>query len=189
MIGYLKGYIIGVDQNKVTLLVSGVGYEVSLPNNTLSHINQEELVELYIYESIKEDSYQLYGFDTKIKKHYFSKLVSINGVGPKIGLALLSTYQLDVLSSYIQAGDVTKIEAVPGIGKKMAQKIIVEMKGAIDLSADTNIINNSDDAFVALTSLGYSPSQASDMLRGIDSELSTSSRVTAALKNKSSSPK
>jgi Holliday junction DNA helicase RuvA len=171
MIGYLSGKIISCKPTKILLDVNGVGYTVSISVNTFENIVEKENVSLYIHTNVKEDSISLYGFFSEAEKEMFELLISISGIGPKLALGLLSGIQTDDLKNAIQTNDVMRITAVPGIGKKIAERLVLELKSKVDQISDENKraipFSIKNEAVAALTTLGYNPRLAEKAVRDI----------------------
>jgi len=164
MIGKLQGIIDFIGDDFMLLMVGGVGYKVFVPASVQSATLGDRM-SLWIETIVREDSLRLFGFQTLAQQELFNKLTSVSGVGPKVGMALLGTLKTDVLLSAIATGDVKTIATAPGVGKKMAEKIIVELKGKAvgayentpDTTADGRANSHSplQDLLAALESLGY----------------------------------
>lgn len=154
MIGKLQGIIDYIGDGFVILMVNGVGYKVYSPEILSLKTN----VSLWIETIVREDSIRLFGFSTIAGQSLFNQLTSVSGVGPKVALAIMSTIKTDTLMSAIATGDAKTIATTPGVGKKVAEKIIVELKnkmggGTFDFSvADNGVL---PDLLSALESLGY----------------------------------
>jgi Holliday junction DNA helicase RuvA len=181
MIALLRGRVAQKDVEYIVLDVAGVGYAVSVTPQVMSQLAEGEEATLLITENVKEDSYTLYGFLDPEQKQLYTKLLGVNGVGPKVAMAILASNETNRLLDAIRTGNVAVFSTVSGIGAKTAQRIVLELKGKIDLSGDGAgaVV---DPAHQALVSLGYSAQQASEALRGIASTTATADRVKAALK-------
>ena len=159
MIGYLKGKILSAKPTKVLLDVNGVGYTVNISINTFEVISGKVDVSLFIYTSVKEDSITLYGFSAESEKDMFELLISVNGVGPKLAQSILSGIRVAELKSAIQSGDTARITAAPGVGRKTAERLVLELKSKTDAVADeggAHVIRSvKGEAVSALTTLGY----------------------------------
>jgi holliday junction DNA helicase RuvA len=178
MIATLSGKITAINTNQVVLEASGVGYGVALPLFDASHLEVGQLLRLFIYEHIREELHDLYGFQRLEDKALFEKLLSVNGVGPKVALAIISS--VENLSEAIAAGNVEILQSVPGIGKKVAERIIVELKGKLELA---DIGTSGGAAHEALVQLGYSAQQAHQALAKVPSKLKTDEeRIRHALR-------
>ena len=128
MIGYLTGKIISRKPTRILLDVNGVGYTVNISINTFEKISDKEAISLFIHTSVKEDSITLFGFFTEPEKQMFELLISVTGIGPKLAQSILSGIQTDDLKDAIQRGDVSRIIAVPGIGRKTGERLNSRIK-------------------------------------------------------------
>ena len=179
MIALLTGLMAFKAPSQVTLDVHGVGYEVLIPLSTYYSLpNQHELVTLSIHTHVREDAIQLYGFLTAGEKEAFLLLTGISGIGPKLGLSVLSTLSVRDLFTAIQAGDIEKLGTVSGIGKKSAARIALELKDKVarlhpvggPVEQENGRVDNPlyDDALSALVNLGYRLSDVKDTLKSIE---------------------
>ena len=197
MIGHLKGKIISKSPPEVLLEVQGIGYEVLCPMSTIYELdNLSDDVLLFTHLSIKEDAHTLFGFITKDEKNVFRELIRVNGVGPKVALAILSNLSVHSLVECISTEDADLLAKTPGIGKKTALKLIVELQDRLskldlvgglanssEIKQNTN--PNSKQAIEALQSLGFKAKEANRMVSKIeDQELSTEQLIRLALQNK-----
>ena len=186
MIGHLKGKIISKSPPEVLLEVQGIGYEVLCPMSTIYELdNLYDDILLFTHLSIKEDAHTLFGFITKDEKNVFRELIRVNGVGPKVALAILSNLSVHSLVECISTEDADLLAKTPGIGKKTALKLIVELQdrlskldlvgslaNSIEIKQNSN--PNSKQAIEALQSLGFKAKEANRMVSKIeDLELST----------------
>lgn len=196
MISSLKGKLIFKDANFVVIECGGVGFKCFITKNTfynLGHIGDEAFV--FTYLCVKEDALDLYGFLSNDELESFKLITSVSGVGPKIGLALLSEFPSDKLSIYIASGDAKALTAASGVGLKLAQRIVLELKdkiGAIaseDILGDIKAVGNanvnsaSKEAIEALCALGYTQSEASLAVGKLDASLSVDELIKLALKS------
>ena len=197
MIGHLKGTIISKNPPEVILEVGGIGYEVLCPMSTFYQLdNLSEDVLLFTHLSIKEDGHTLFGFITKDEKNIFRELIRVNGVGPKVALAILSHLTVKSLIECISKEDADLLAKTPGIGKKTALKLIVELQDRLvklELVGSPEATNqmdqrnnpNSKQAIEALQSLGFKTKEANRMVSKIDDQnLSTEQLIRLALQNK-----
>ncbi len=185
MIGYLKGKVIRKGESEVILDVNGVGYKVFLDSNTCSKVNFDETLELDIYTHVKEDQLSLFGFSSNESKNFFELLISVSGVGPKSALAILSLGDTVNTIRSIQKAKVEDLTRVPGIGKKLAQKIIVDLQSKVGKLVEIDLTSESDDELIlALVNLGFEKSEALNMSKDVDSELSISDKIKLSLKKK-----
>ena len=197
MIGHLKGQIISKNPPEILLEVSGIGYELLCPMSTfyeLGNLNDELL--LFTHLSIKEDAHTLFGFISKDEKNIFRELIRVNGVGPKVALAILSHLAVPSLIECIANEDSDLLAKTPGIGKKTALKLIVELQDRLSKveltssSISNNAIQkssnpNTQQAIEALQSLGFKNKEANNMVSKIeDKDLSTEQLIRQALQNK-----
>ena len=175
MIGHLTGKIITIKPTLILLDVNGVGYEIRISINTFERISGKESISLFIYTNVKEDSITLFGFYSEVEKDMFELLITINGVGPKSALSLLSGISTDDLKQAIVTSNVERMIAVPGIGRKTAERLILELKNKVRDIKDEGIISTKPslqkEAVIALTTLGYNYSSSEKTVNKILSEL------------------
>lgn len=131
MIAYLKGKVLTVTSETAIVEVGGVGYELYCSGGAFRKINVGETVELYTYLQVKEDGITLFGFGAPKEKELFLKVISVSGVGPKMGIAILTGLSVDEFTSAIATADVKRLATVKGLGKKTAEKIVLELHGKI----------------------------------------------------------
>lgn len=143
MIGMLVGQVVSVDSRTALILVSGVGYETYMSSQDLSSLHEGQEVRVYTSMQVSQDAITLYGFTSQSAKRMFLQVQKVSGIGPKVALSLLSTLNVDRLVKAIADGDVTSLSSAPGLGKKGAQKIILELKGSLDSALLTS--DNSDN--------------------------------------------
>ncbi len=183
MIGRLKGEIVETDPKYVILDVSGVGYKIFTNTSSLLTKFGEE-TEFWTYLAVRENALDLYGFQNKEELKFFELLITVSGIGPKSALGILSVSNLNNLRQAISSGDVSILTKVSGIGRKNAEKIVVELKDKLDgeiyvtgSSASADI-----DALEALKSLGYSEREAREALKKVTESKDTGDKVKKALK-------
>ena len=197
MIGHLKGKITSKNPPEILIEVEGVGYEVLCPMSTFYALDDlTEDILLFTHLSIKEDAHTLFGFISKDEKNVFRELIRVNGVGPKVALAILSNLSVQSLVECILTEDADLLAKTPGIGKKTALKLIVELQdrlgkleltGTIEKTRDLNQSSNpnSKQAIEALQSLGFKVKEANRMVSKIEDQgLSTEQIIRLALQNK-----
>ena len=169
MIGYLKGNLLYAEDGVAVLDVNGVGYEVNCSGAAYKELINNRGGEVYVYTAVKEDGVSLYGFISKEEKKIFLKLISVSGVGPKMGIAVLSALTVDDLTFKIATGDVKGLSGVKGLGKKTAERIVLELRDKIGAVGGENmpqvadaILDNdeTDDAVLALTGLGFTRAES-----------------------------
>ncbi len=190
MIGYLTGKIISKKPTQIMLDVNGVGYIINITISTFESLpdNSEETVSLYTYLNVREDALILFGFSTLAEKEMFQLLIAVNGVGPKSAQSILSGIQIEELHTALRNNDLSRIIAIPGIGRKTGERLIIELRDKVEklsdsfeLSSDINYtIKN--DAVLALTQLGYNQKIADKTVRTILNEINNPS-LEVLLKN------
>ena len=197
MIAQLSGQILSKNPPEVVVEVTGIGYEILCPMSTFYQLGDTGgNVLLYTHLNIKEDAHTLFGFITKDEKILFRELIRVNGVGPKVALAILSHLPVGSLVECIANEDADLLAKTPGIGKKTALKLIVELQDRLNKVEFSNSVmtsgavqNNNNPktkkALEALQSLGFKAKEASNMITAIeDQTLSTEELIRQALKNK-----
>jgi len=187
---YLKGNITFKGENFVAVDVAGAGYKVFTSVNNLSRINLNEVYTMYTYANIKEDTFDIYGFLSQEELSFFEMLISVSGVGPKAALSILSLLSPSDIVSAIIMGDSKAISRAPGVGTKIAQRIILELKNKVSendiLSPggdDFLSIDTSNQAVAALMSLGYSATDAKRAVISVEGASSVEDTIKLALKN------
>jgi Holliday junction DNA helicase RuvA len=194
MIGLLRGKLLHKQAPDLLLDVGGVGYELLASMTTffdLPEINNE--VTLYTHLIVREDAHTLYAFSSVKERALFRVLLKVNGVGPKMALAIVSGMTAEEFAQRVHANDVTGLTKLPGVGKKTAERLIIEMRDRLakpgdndiqgSLSTSKSVRNLEDEAVEALISLGYKPTQASQMVAKFSSsELSVEEIIRKALK-------
>lgn len=186
MIAQLEGKIAGIRGNAVILMVGGVGYQVAVSAYTLGKLAGREQVMLHIHTHVREDSLALYGFLDEEELSMFELLISVSGIGPKVGLSLLSIADVKTIRLAIVNKDPNILTRVSGVGKKTAEKLIVELQNKVTAVAgdEDGDAASSQDALEALASLGYSITEAREALKMVPAEVKdVSARIKAALKN------
>ncbi|PHS24469.1 MAG: Holliday junction branch migration protein RuvA [Methylophaga sp.] len=194
MIGRLRGIILEKQAPNLVIGVQGVGYEVAAPMSTFIHLPAiDEEVSLFTHLIVREDAQLLYGFSTVRERLLFRSLLKVNGVGAKLALTILSGSDVDDFARSVQEGDAASLTRLPGVGKKTAERLIIEMRdrlkdisGAMGLkpvvSAAAKLAGAKDEANDALVSLGYKPAEAEKMIRSLDTDgLNTEQIIKLAL--------
>ena len=197
MIGHLKGQIISKNPPEILMEVGGIGYELLCPMSTFYELgNPNDEILLFTHLSIKEDAHTLFGFISKDEKNIFRELIRVNGVGPKVALAILSHLSVTSLVECIATEDSDLLAKTPGIGKKTALKLIVELQdrlSKVELVSSPSRTNgfrqssnpNTKQAIEALQSLGFKTKEANKMVSKIeDKDLTTEQLIRLALQNK-----
>jgi Holliday junction DNA helicase RuvA len=164
MIGFLRGRILRRSPQHIILDVGGVGYIVQIPISTFERLKgTDSEVSLHIHTVLKEDSLQLYGFFTEEEREIFTTLLNVNGIGPKTALNIISYLPPEELRKALQDEDIKRLTKIPGLGKKTAQRIILELRDKIPdkMKKEDRVY---DDALSALVNLGYQKTQAREAL-------------------------
>ena len=198
MIGRLRGTLAEKQPPHLLLDVGGVGYEVEVPMTTLYRLPaQGEIVTLHTHLVVREDAHLLYGFGEKRDRELFRELIRLNGVGPKLALALMSSLEVDELVRCVQAQDTAALVKVPGVGKKTAERLLVELKDrfkawenlpsiaplVMPSQALPAVASAEADAVSALVALGFKPQEASRAVAAVEGEgLSSEELIRRALK-------
>jgi Holliday junction DNA helicase RuvA len=189
MIGFLRGRILRRQPPHLLIDVQGVGYEVEAPMSTFYSLPEAGAeVMLYTHLVVREDAHVLFGFGTETERHLFRALIRVNGVGPRLALTILSGVSVDNFVRCVRDNDSAALTRLPGIGKKTAERLVVEMRDrlentGVDATAGT-AMNPRDEALSALVSLGYKPPEASRMLRAIkETGISSAELIRRALQN------
>src|ERR1700704_6312962 len=132
MIAHLSGILLSKEPNAVILDVGGVGYEVNIPISTFYDLDDEgSTVKLRIYTHVREDALQLYGFKTARERELFTRLISVSGIGPKLGITLLSGMSADEMIASIRTNNLARLTLIPGVGRKTAERLVVELRDKI----------------------------------------------------------
>lgn len=193
MIGYLRGEVIYLYTDYVLLDVHGVGYRVFIANSTRQKLRLHEKAQLFTYTSVREDAIILYGFATQEEYDLFLQLLSVSGIGPKVALGILSSITVEGLCRAIQNKQASVLTKLPGIGKKSAERLILELKdkvafdgGEQELLTIENETDVGDDmvaeAMAALQSLGYTQAEIAPIIRKTAKYKTTEAIIKASLK-------
>jgi Holliday junction DNA helicase RuvA len=174
MIGRLRGTLVDKSDGSVVVEVGGVGYIVAVTPRTLMNLPPRgEQAVLHTHLHVREEQLSLFGFDTTADKDLFALLLGVSGVGPKVGLAILATMTPDQLRMAVVTGDTAALTAVPGIGKRSAEKLMVELRPKMEASLDTTTgAGPISDVREALSGLGYGPDEIRDTLATMPQDLS-----------------
>ncbi len=191
MIATLRGMVSEIEPDRVVLECAGVGYGLIVTGADHGLLQSGKEAQVYIYEHIKEDAHDLFGFLSKDTKHLFEQLLTVKNVGPKVAIALLDIDKIDNVRQAIADGDIKTLQTAKGVGKRAAEQIVVELRDKVGLSssdsADSVVSRGAnrqrnDEAFQGLVALGYSDVDALEALANVDPDLSTEERITQALK-------
>ena len=187
MIAYLTGTVAGTAQSAAVIDVGGIGYSVFMSNRALSRLPaMGEPVQVFTYLQVREDGLSLYGFLSMDEKGLFTKLIGVTGIGPKVALAALSTFEPSELAEAILAEDVARVSRIPGVGRKSASRIVLELKGSLDSgfgqpakAADAGAAKLAAETLMAM---GFSPAEAEVALRGAPLDATEEALVKYALR-------
>jgi Holliday junction DNA helicase RuvA len=190
MIAKITGIVDSHEGSMTIVECGGVGYGVRVLVDEQARMRLGDKVSVYVYEHIKEDTHDLYGFLTLSRKELFEKLLSVNGVGPKASLGIINLGSESQVRAAIASGDVKYISSAAGVGKKVAERVVVDLKSKVGLAASESAtaflqevgVADSDEALQALVGLGYSREDALSVLAKIDPSLTTEQRIKLALK-------
>jgi len=190
MIATLSGKIAEKLLDVIVLDVQGVGYGLQVTNEDYGQLPIGKQVKLYVYEHIREQAHDLFGFMTYDTQTLFEQLLDVKNVGPKVALAVLNVGTSATVRAAIAAGDVKLLQSAKGVGKRAAEQIVVELRDKVGISASEAAegivgragVGSQDEATQALIALGYTPQDAALALQAIDASLSIEERVKQALK-------
>ena len=195
MIYSVRGKLVHTTPSGAVVECGGVGYHCQTTVNTLKNLKLNTEVTLYTYLNVREDAMELFGFATTAELEAFKTLISVSGVGPKAGLAVLSVMTAEQVAMAIATDDIKSITRAPGIGKKIAQRIVLELKDKLSVTMGEGIqtpstnhgaagagVGNIPKAIEALGVLGYSPSDVADMLAKLDSSLPVEQLIAMTLR-------
>ncbi|HEX7680473.1 MAG TPA: Holliday junction branch migration protein RuvA [Thermoanaerobaculia bacterium] len=189
MIGYLEGTLKQLDATRALVLAGGVGYEVHISLQTYYKLEGQKSVALQIFTHVREDALSLYGFASAEEKFAFGKLISISGIGPTLAQKILSGIDAPDLAEAVTRGDVRKLSSIPGVGKKTADRIILELRdkllipeSAREQTTPSARTSMDDDVHSALINLGYKPRDAEAALEMARKELGNDAELSALLK-------
>lgn len=201
MYAYIKGELVEINSDHIVIETGGIGYQIYIPGQTFSYLPPiGEQLKVYTYLYLREDAMILYGFLTKDDLELFKLLISVSGIGPKGGLAILSTLNADELRFAVLSGDAKSIARSPGVGGKTAQRVILELKDKMSLeeafekkTEHVNSVQSSgsssvkNDAVMALTALGYSSTESLKAVSAVEitEDMDVEALLRAALKHMS----
>lgn len=187
MIGFLNGIVEFFDQGRLVVNVNGVGYKVFISSDVLSKTRIGEKIKLHTHTHVREDVLDLYGFLDLLDLRLFENLIGVSGVGPKTALGIFSVGNREIIINSILKGDVSFFTTVPRLGKKNAQKIIIELKGKLGSTGDLDLSSldskENSEAVNALKSLGFTIGEINNALKEIDGQAKTTEeKIKLALK-------
>lgn len=189
MISTLNGLITQKNGEMIVIECAGVGYGLYVTFEDFGALEDGAATKLYVYEHIRDNAHDLFGFRTLEAKRLFEQLLSVNGVGPKMALSILSVASLQNVRQAIARGDTKFISQAAGVGKRVAERVVVDLKDKVGLAADESAVDfltasadPSDEALQGLVALGYSVQDAAEALKKVDQKLPAEARIKAALK-------
>nr|WP_314930241.1 Holliday junction branch migration protein RuvA [Shuttleworthia satelles] len=194
MFSYIQGRVEEINPEGIVLDHDGIGYEIGLPQSSLSQLRRQMQLRVYTYLQVRDDGFSLFGFLKREDLDLFKLLIGVGGIGPKGALSILGVLSVDQLRFAIAAGDDKTIAQAPGIGKKTAQRVILDLRDKIDFTQtleaqlDSRASDSSSDdirgeAILALNALGYSSAEALQAIRDLDiSSMSVEDLIRAGLK-------
>lgn len=189
MIATLTGKISEKVADLIVIDCGGVGYGIAVTFEDFGGLHTGEEAKLYIYEHIRENEHSLFGFRNLQTKQLFEQLLSVNGVGPKMALSIMSLAGYSQVRQAIAAGDTKFISQASGVGKRVAERVVVDLKDKVGLTSDENATNfltisanPEDEALQGLVALGYSVQDAAAALKNVDQKLPAEERIKQALK-------
>lgn len=191
MIAILTGMVAEKNLDDIVLEVAGVGYGLLVTAEDYGSLSVGDRTKLYVYEHIRENSYDLFGFVARDTKQLFEQLLGVNGVGPKMALSVLNTGNGNDVRAAIASGDTKSIQKASGVGKRVAERIVVELKDKVGLDGvdlhTTGLLQSDatitkDEAAQALIALGYTAADAAQALAAVSADLSTEERIKQAFK-------
>ena len=190
MIAHIAGVVAEKFAGSVIVDVRGVGYELQVSIGDFEHVTLNETVKFYTYHHLREQAEDLFGFSTLAAKKLFELLITVQGIGPKAALAILSLGTAEQVRNAVANSDSAYVQKASGVGKKTAERVVIDLSDKVGLPTHygrsgepiQTELDTSDEALEALMALGYTLGDATKALEGVDIKLSTSQRVTQALK-------
>jgi len=187
MIDYIRGKLTDKELTHVAIETAGVGYSVSIPLSTYEKLpepGKDALI--YIHYYVREDDVKLYGFASKADREIFRHLITVNSVGPKVAMGIMSGISIENLVMYVNAGDTAGLKKVPGVGLKTAERIIIELKGklgayssspATSRSKGSAVHGHKEEAYAAMLSLGYNDKQVAKAIDRVSLEIDREAQI------------
>ncbi|MBR5647633.1 Holliday junction branch migration protein RuvA [Candidatus Saccharibacteria bacterium] len=189
MIAHIEGKIVEKFGNAIIVDVHGIGYEITIPTPDFESVNLDEERKFFTYHSIRENAEELYGFSSLAAKKLFELLISVQGIGPKAGIAILSLAEAEEVRNAIANADTAFISKASGVGKKSAERVIVDLRDKVGIPSHygatttfTTAEEKSDEALDALIALGFPLKEATLALEDVDKSLPVEDRIKLALK-------
>ena len=189
MIGSIKGKIVLKTEKFLIVETGGVGYKINISPDTLSRLSatsnpgqKDASVSFWIHTHVREDALDLYGFIDYKELEFFEMLINVSGVGPRSALVILSIASIETLKKAVATSDISYLTKISGIGKKTAEKIVLELRDKFGKEKSDGSLQEELDALEALKSLGYSQNEAREALKKVPSEMNTNKKIKEALK-------
>lgn len=171
MLGYIKGRVVDVSATKAVIEAGGVGYSIHSTPENLSRIFVEKEAQFWLHTAVRENDISLYGFISQDELRMFEMLLSVSGIGPKSALALISVAGITALEEAIISGETGRLTKIAGVGKKTADKIVLELGGKLAHKSTSKTAREDDDVFDALKSLGYRERDVSETMKEMPKEI------------------
>ena len=176
MYAFFNGKVDSIYKDKIIIDVNNIGYEINMPESDILSLNLGDNIKIYTYLNVREDDMRLFGFKTSESLEFFKKIITVSGVGPRVALGIISNVDVESLGVAIATENVAALKSVPGIGPKMAQKIIFELKDKvlkdktekISVTLKQNNSKNIEEAITALEVLGYNQRQIKEVISRLD---------------------
>jgi Holliday junction DNA helicase RuvA len=184
MIAKVEGLVSEINNKFLVVSVGGIGFKIYTTTGIKSAVKKGQNISMFTHLAVREDALDLYGFLTEEELNFFEMLISISGIGPKTGLSVLNTSTVSILRKAISTSDTSHLTKVSGIGKKVAEKIVLELRDKIGMQAESDIsLRDEVDAVEALKAIGYSQNEAREALKKVGGKfVKTSDKVKEALK-------
>jgi len=191
MIEYIRGTLTDKELTQIAVETTGVGYAVLIPLSTYEQLPETgKEVKVYIHYYQREDDVKLFGFASKADREIFRQLITVNSVGPKVAMSIMSGVSIENLVMYINAGDTTMLRKIPGIGTKTAERIVVELKGKLGMYSSTSVSTTKrpapkgrkEEAYAAMLSLGYNDKQVAKAIDRVAQEIDSDALIEEWIK-------
>lgn len=183
MIGSIRGKVTLKTEKYILVETGGIGYKVSVSTDTISKTNKiDGEIFLFIHTHVREDAFDLYGFLTHEELEFFEMLIGVSGIGPRGALAILGISSIETLSKAISTGDTSYLTKISGIGRKTAEKIVIELRDKVGKESAGASLQGELDALEALKALGYSQNEAREALKKVSPDLDINKKIKEALK-------
>ncbi len=184
MFGYISGKIFDLKPTKVIVMTGGIGFTIHIVPSYSERLRAGLEASFWTYTAVRENSIDLYGFETEEELRVFELLISVSGVGPKSGLAILGVAGVRAIEEAVGSGDISALTKISGIGKKTAERIVIELNGKLVTRSEHRDNREDIDVFDALKSLGYREKDIQEVIRNLPKEVTgTNEKIKIALKN------